>query len=213
MTTDQKSEMEPEDNGALLSLVMASKQGEKKALNILLRQCQNYLLLIANQELPDALQTKLGASDIVQETLLLAHQNFHQFQGDSKEELNGWLRQILRNEIKTVHRHYVGSKKRDADREQRLNDSRIENPLVADSLNTPGAAALQSEEELLVATAISKLPENYQTAVRLRNWEQLTFDEIGERLEMSGEAARKLWTRAIVKLESELASMGINWDK
>ena len=211
MTINKKSNDWQPEPATFDSLVMAAKQGDADAMNTILGQCRNYLLLIANQDLPDALQAKLGASDLVQETLLAAHQNFQQFRGESAEELNGWLRQILCNELYSAGRRFTGTKKRRADREHWLNDSRIEQPPLADSLNTPGATALQSEEERLLAAAMAKLPDTYQQAIRLRNWDKLKFDEIGLRMGMSGEAARKIWSRAIFKLESLLAELGIDW--
>jgi DNA-directed RNA polymerase specialized sigma24 family protein len=40
--------------------------------------------------------------------------------------------------------------------------------------------------------------------VVLRNWDRLPFEEIAVRMERTAEAARKLWSRAIVRLQQEL---------
>ena len=37
-------------------------------------------------------------------------------------------------------------------------------------------------------------------------YDRLTFEEIGLRLDRSAEAARKLWSRALVRLTQELGS-------
>ncbi len=41
------------------------------------------------------LQSKIDASDIVQQTMLEAHQGLQQFRGESDGEIRGWLRRIM----------------------------------------------------------------------------------------------------------------------
>src|SRR5690348_2240842 len=60
-----------------------------------LERFRDYLLLLARSQLDRELQPKLDPADVVQETLLKAHQNWHQFQGSSEAELAAWLRAIL----------------------------------------------------------------------------------------------------------------------
>ena len=73
----------------------AAQAGSKEALGQLLDSCRGYLLLIANQELGPDLQAKGGASDLVQETLLDACRDFAHFQGNTEQELFGWLRRSI----------------------------------------------------------------------------------------------------------------------
>ena len=49
-----------------LQLVLSAKGGCDDAMDRLIRDCQPYLLAIANAELDFELSPKLGASDIVQ---------------------------------------------------------------------------------------------------------------------------------------------------
>ena len=52
---------------------------------------RDYLILLARGQLGDQEQARLAASDIVQQTLLEAHQKLHQFRGASNGELAAWL--------------------------------------------------------------------------------------------------------------------------
>ena len=52
--------------------------------------------------------------------------------------------------------------------------------------------------------ALERLPENYRRVVVWYQYERLTFDEIGRRLDRTAEAARKLWSRALVRLTEEI---------
>ena len=169
-------------------------------MNVLIGQCRNYLLLIANQDLGTDLQAKLGASDVVQQAMLSACRNFHQFQGDTEDELTAWLKKILRNDILDARRHFNETQQRDAGREHRLNDSQLIQPQLADPNHTPGTNAVINEQEQMLEQAMFQLPQNYQTVIRLRNWDELPFETIGEQLAISADAARKIWSRAIAKL-------------
>ena len=54
-----------------------------------------YLLMLARLQFDEKLQAKLDASDIVQQTLLEAHQAIGDFRGQSDGEKAAWLRRIL----------------------------------------------------------------------------------------------------------------------
>lgn len=182
------------------ALVAAARLGDQPALNELMHRSRNYLLLVANQDLGSDLHAKMGASDIVQQTMISACQKFQQFRGSSEDELIAWLRRILKNDILDARRHFLQTRQRDAGREHRLDDSQILQPPISDPHHTPGTNALVSEQEQLLENAMSQLPDNYQCVIRMRNWEEMPFEAIGEHIGTTAEAARKIWTRAIAKL-------------
>jgi DNA-directed RNA polymerase specialized sigma24 family protein len=51
---------------------------------------------------------------------------------------------------------------------------------------------------------LAQLPEPQQQIVRLRSYEDLSFEEAGRCMGRSAEAARKLWGRAIEQLQQLL---------
>lgn len=195
---------ESADEASFASLVARARQGDNHALDQLIQQSRDYLLLIANQDLDSSLRSKLGASDLVQQTMLAACRNFLQFRGQTEEELTGWLRQILRNDLQNARRHFQQTHQRDARREHRLDDSQLIQPPLTDPRHTPGTNALVNEQAQMLDQAMLQLPDNYRIVVRLRNWDELSFDEIGKKMEISSEAARKLWSRGIARLAEVL---------
>ena len=68
----------------------------------------------------------------------------------------------------------------------------------------PRTQVSASEEALDIDLALGKLSDVYQQVLRLRYWEDLTFDGIGQELGRTADAARKLWYRAIERLGEEL---------
>jgi RNA polymerase sigma-70 factor (ECF subfamily) len=50
------------------------------------------------------------------------------------------------------------------------------------------------------------LPDDYRRVIELRYLEEQSFEEIGARMQRSADAARKLWARAVERLQQELES-------
>src|SRR5262245_18321757 len=71
-----------------------------------LENARAYLHLLARLLWQPGLQRRMDLSDVVQRTLLIAHEKGHQFRGNSEEEWRGWLRAILRNELLQEVRGY-----------------------------------------------------------------------------------------------------------
>src|SRR5512145_1158992 len=77
---------------------------------------RGYLSVLARSQIGADLRARVDASDIVQQTLLEAHQAWDQFAGQTFEERAAWLRRILANNIANARRH-VHARKRDVSRE------------------------------------------------------------------------------------------------
>ena len=70
-------------------------EGGEAERGFTLERFRSYLHLLAEAQLDRRLRSKLDPSDVVQQTLLQAHQARQQFRGGSDGELAAWLRQIL----------------------------------------------------------------------------------------------------------------------
>jgi RNA polymerase sigma-70 factor (ECF subfamily) len=172
-----------------------------------LAACRNYLLAIASQELDPDLQAKGGASDLVQETLLRAVRGFAGFQGDTEAELLAWLRRMLLNHLADFARLYRATGKRQVAREIGLAAGDSSGPggaeLSAD-ISSPSSQAVRHEQTDAVDKAMKRLPEEYRRVLLLRYQDERSFDEIGRLMDRTANAARKLWLRAVERLQHEL---------
>jgi len=174
-----------------------------------LERYRSYLRLLAEARLDRRLQSKLDASDIVQQTMLQAHQAWPQFRGASEAEVAAWLRQILaRNLLHTVRDLHRA--RRDVLRERSLeaavdeSAARLEVWLAAEQA-TPSQQAVRTEQALHTAEAVQSLPEAQRQAIVLYYWQGCSLAEIGEVLGRSPSAVAGLLHRGLKQLRRPLA--------
>jgi len=209
MTGPSRNELESSQTPGprLTDWLTAARKGSTDALGALFESYRDYLLLVANHELASDIHPKAGPSDLVQQTLTEACQDFPRFAGTSDGELLVWLRKILLNNIKDVTRGYRTTAKRDILREVSLtNDANGEHAFqqLASGDPSPSACAATCEEQGRLSTALSNIAPHYRKIIQLRNLDYLSFPEIAEILETTADGARKLWERAIERLAREL---------
>jgi RNA polymerase sigma-70 factor (ECF subfamily) len=184
----------------------AARTGSREALGEALQVYRAYLLLIAQQELDPELRAKGGASDLVQETFLDAHRLIGRFEGTTEGAWAAWLRELLLNNLADFARRYRAGKRR-VGREvgQPAGDSSMDRggDLPADT-PSPSVTAMAAEQLVALECALHRLPADYREVLMLRYQGDLSFEDIGQRLGRSGNAARKLWLRALRRLEQEL---------
>jgi RNA polymerase sigma-70 factor (ECF subfamily) len=188
-------------------LLQAAEAGDADALGELLELFRTYLTVIAGEEMPDELRPKFNPSDVVQDTFLEAARLFDRFQGTERHELRGWLRGILLNKLRDLHRRYFEAQNREVGREQSLDDSSRGRPLRGELVNpdsSPSRQAVRNEEERRLNEAMARLPEEYRLVLVARSWEGLSFAEIGRKLQRSEDAARMLHLRALGRLQEEM---------
>jgi RNA polymerase sigma-70 factor (ECF subfamily) len=184
----------------------AARAGSPQALGAALEAYRNYLLLIAEAELDPQLRAKAGASDLVQETFLEAQRDFAGFDGTSDDELRAWLRRLLLNNLANFARRYHADKRRAA-REvplQPADSSATPGGRVPADTPSPSGQAAANEQTDAVQQALARLPDDYRQVLLWRYQEQCSFEEIAQRLGRTANAARKLWARALERLQREM---------
>jgi RNA polymerase sigma-70 factor (ECF subfamily) len=206
---DQAGRIPISEDGDFAAQVAAAQDGDAAAMGRVLEVFRPYLLTVANQDIPAQLWGKCGGSDLVQETLMEAHRGFAGFDGRRPDELRAWLRGILRHNLKDWMRRYGSAERRSIDRERSLQDGPAGRSLAAGLIDpdpTPGTSAADREQAAAIDAALDRLAAPERAAIILRNRDHLSWDEVGQRLGRSPDAARMLWKRAILGLQQELGS-------
>lgn len=169
---------------------------------------RDYLRLLARMQLPNILQGKMDASDVVQQTLLKAYQAADQFRGKTVPEQAGWLRQILANTLANAVRDFSRAR-RDVALERSLqtaldeSSSRLEAWLAADQ-PSPSTIVSRNEQFLELAEGLTGLPDDQREALILRYCHGKSLVEIGESLGRTRAAVASLLRRGLQQLRKVL---------
>ena len=196
----------PEQQSRIQILLQHAREGDVAAREELFECCRNYIAVLARTHVESWMRKKVDASDLVQQTLLEAHQGFQNFKGQAEEEWLAWLRQILAHNTHDFVRRFrtakrAAGKELELDRPGTTGGRGID---LSDALPTPSQVAIRHEQQIELADALMKLSPDHQEVIHLRNLQRLPFDEIAERMGRTRPAAQMLWMRALKKLEELL---------
>ena len=158
-----------------------------------------YLRMLAKVQMRRALQAKIGASDIVQQTMLQAVQAIDQFRGTGDAEFRGWLRQILARHLCHLDRDFRRDK-RDVRREQSMQQQLAKSSMRLEGL-LAGDGPTPSQN---VALAIEQLPEAQREAIRLHYIDGLKLSEVAAAMDKSSGAIAGLLHRGMKTLREQL---------
>jgi RNA polymerase sigma-70 factor (ECF subfamily) len=173
-----------------------------------LERFRSYLVLLARLKLDRKLRGKLDASDVVQQTMLEAHQALESFRGDDVAAQAVWLRQILARNLANAVRDLTRAK-RDVRKERSLqadldaSASRLEGWLAAEQ-SSPSQKMERHERALGLAEALAQLPESQRDAVVLRHLQECSLAEIAAQLDCTTAAVTGLLQRGLKNLRKSL---------
>ena len=186
-------------------LIASAKTGCIRSRGELLRQYRGYLKTLARVQLHPVVGVKADASDLVQETCLVAHEGFDRFRGTTEAEFSSWLRSILASRLAKLVRFHAAQKRSVAlERElyERLDRSSMAlGQVLVHPGPSPSEVAAQRENARLVADAIENLAEDYRTVILLRHVEGLPYADIAKEMQRSVDSVKKLWVRALAQLQ------------
>jgi RNA polymerase sigma-70 factor (ECF subfamily) len=169
-----------------------------------LERFRDYLRLLARLQIDARYRGKLDASDLVQQTLLKAHQARSQFRGQTAAEQAAWLRQILARTLANAVRD-LGRAKRDLALERSLETSledssaRLEAWLVSGEAS-PSEHAQRNEQLLTLAETMAQLPEIQREVLLLRHCQDWSLGQISQHLGRSRAAVASLLRRGLKQL-------------
>lgn len=170
---------------------------------------RSYLLLLAQMKLDRKLRGKVDASDLVQQTLLEAHQALESFRGNDSAAQAAWLRKILARNLANAVRDLTRAR-RDIRKERALKTdledsaSQLEGWLAADQ-PSPSQNLERQERALQIAEALAKLPDTQREAIVMRHFQALSLSEIADQLGCTSAAVAGLLQRGLKNLRKALS--------
>ncbi len=190
-------------------LLERAQAADAEALGELLEDYRAYLTVLAQRYLDTRLRGRLDAADIVQITFLEAQRDLPNFRGHQIEELLGWLRHILRNNVSSAHQKHIYTQKRSAGREvsNSPTDSRPALTELAPSETTsPSQRMMRDEAAVFLADCLEELPETQREALRLRYVEGQSLKQISEAMNKTEMAVAGLLKRGLQALRNKMLS-------
>jgi RNA polymerase sigma factor (sigma-70 family) len=194
--TMSTSRVEPTRDGELQDLLIAARAGESEATGRLLELHRDYLLLIANEELTRHGDRSISPSDIVQWTNLEVWRDFARFEGSTIAEFRGWLRRSLLNNLADSRR-----------RVHRTSEEICADTPATDPSPSHQVAGDDAREQL--RASLDCLPHLERQVIELRYFHGRSYAEIAAEIGRTPEATRKLWARAVARLQTKLKYAGI----
>jgi len=167
-----------------------------------------YLMMMARLQLELPLQGKVHPSDLVQQTMIEAHQSRQQFRGTSEGERAAWLRQILARNLADEIRRF-GRQKRNVALEKSLNEKLDQSSIALERWLTsrevsPSEHLIRGESLLQLARALAVLPEDQRRAIELFHLQGKTSAETARELVRSEIAVAGLLRRGLRNLREQM---------
>jgi RNA polymerase sigma-70 factor (ECF subfamily) len=203
-----------EDSRATLDLLRRARAGDQDALQAIFTMHRERLLRMVEIRLDRRLQSRVDASDVVQEAYVDVIGRLDEYLADSKLPLFLWLRLVVGDRIMKLHRHHLGVQLRTANREVSLD--RGGTPVASSAalaarllgkLTSPTEAMVRAERILRVQDALNRLDPIDREILSLRHFEELTRQEAAQALGIEEAAAAKRYVRAMKRLKEGLAQL------
>ena len=162
-------------------LVERTKSGDVEALDTLVRA---YFPKVYNRV--HSLVPEADVEDVTQDIFLSLVDSIHSFRGNSA--FGTWFHRIVMNKVADYHRK--ASRRREQLSEKQ--PPRSVNPWNA------------ANDELIVKEALMELPEKHREVLLLKFSEGLSFAEIAEKLDLTYEASRSRYRRAVEAMRDQM---------
>ena len=151
-------------------LVKKVQAGNKQAFDLLVLKYQHKVFSIISQYIRDAAEVQ----DVAQETFIKAYRAIGNFRGDSA--FYTWVYRIA---VNTAKNHLVSRGRRPPAQDVKMDD---EDFFAGDAslqdVATPENQLMRDELKEVVRKAIDELPEDLKTAISLREFEALSYEDI-----------------------------------
>jgi RNA polymerase sigma-70 factor (ECF subfamily) len=135
------------------------------------------------------------ARDATQETFLAAFRNLRGFRGEAK--VSSWLHRITRQRRAKVRGEMALDDETEADGAS----------YSAPAHQSPARAAESSERTEIVRRAVSSLPAELRQVIVMKEFEELTFQEIAEALDLPLSTVKSRLYTALRQLQMRLKNM------
>jgi RNA polymerase sigma-70 factor, ECF subfamily len=192
---DSKPAGPSQDDAEDVRLMQLISRGDTAALEKLIERHQTLVLgTVARM-----LGSNSEVDDIAQQVFVRVWKSAARYVPRAK--FTTWLLKITRNLVFNELRR----SKRHAHVPMQTEPEAEDIPIKDEAVQTPDAALLEAELQQAIESAITELPESQRMAVVLRRYEDLSYEQIADVLDLSVPAVKSLLFRARTELRARLS--------
>ena len=181
-------------------LVVRAQQGDKRAFDVLVLKYQQRIASVVSRYLRDQDEV----ADVTQEAFIKAYRALANFRGDA--QFYTWLYRIA---INTAKNYLVAKSRRPPDTDKDINDGEFsENSVVLKTEDQPEALLARDQLQSVILAAVDALQEDLRTALMLREFDGLSYEEIAEIMACPVGTVRSRIFRARESIEKKMQQMG-----
>jgi len=181
-------------------LVLRVQHGDKRAFDVLVLKYQQRIASIVSRYLRDQDEV----ADVTQEAFIKAYRALANFRGDA--QFYTWLYRIA---INTAKNHLVAKSRRPPNTDKDINDGEFsENSVVLEAEDQPETLLARDQLQSVILAAVDDLQEDLRTALMLREFDGLSYEEIAEIMACPVGTVRSRIFRARETIEKKMAQMG-----
>ena len=197
-------------------LLKLAASGDSDALGRLLESHRQRLERSVRVRLDHRVQSRLNASDVIQETYIEAVERLKEYLENPEVPFFVWLQYLAQQRLQQLHRHHLGRQIRDANRERSIDqqdseDQRGTGVIAADFIArcSSGSSILQREElRRQLHELLNRLEPVDREILVLRHFKDLTNAECAQILSLSTTAASNRYVRALERLRAVIGEDG-----
>lgn len=186
------------------------RAGDHEALGAYFAQFREKLRKMVQFRMPQRLQTRLDADDVLQDAFLAATQRTAHCTAADETQVFVWLRLITLQTLTDLTRAQLASQKRNPNREQAhapANADSTAASLIAQlegAITSPSGQLRQSERTAQLASVLDQLPGADREMIALRHFEELSNSEAAATLDLAAGTASMRYVRALQRFRDAL---------
>jgi len=180
-------------------LVARVQKGDKAAFDLLVKKYQHKIFSLISRYIRDHAEVM----DVAQDAFIKAYRALPRFRGDSA--FYTWMYRIA---INTAKNHLAAKNRRPPASD--IDSSEAENYAVGDALRehaSPESLLMRDEMRELVHDTLSELPDELRTALSLREFENMSYEEIASIMDCPVGTVRSRIFRARAAIDEALAPL------
>ncbi len=187
-------------------LIEQAASGVSEAAAELFRRHRRRLRKMVGVRMDPALASRIDASDVVQDTLAIAHRRLDEYLASRPMPFYAWLRNLAWQRLIDLQRRHLHSERRSVNREEptapTLSDESL--MLLAGRMSaddpSPSQQFLQQEVSRRLKEAMTQLRSADREVIVLRHLEELSVKEVASLLNVPEGTVQSRHFRAVQKL-------------